>query len=225
MSKDVPGLSINDRQSRNVLTVVLMLMVFSVSSAGYGLSSQLSPSRPGTVSAAAPPAQQETSSADTAAQNLQLPFSKPNAISIPSLQIESELIEVGKNPDGTIEIPAGEDYDKAAWYKHGAAPGQIGSAVIEGHVDSIKTGPSIFFTLGSVQPGQSVFVDRADGARVEFVVEKVAEFNKDNFPTEQVYGGKDYAALTLITCSGTFDTDSGEYQSNIVVTTRLKAIL
>ncbi len=218
--KDMPSHSVNDRQNRSVLAVVLMLMVFSVSSAGYGLSSQVSPARPSSQPAK-PAIQQQPASADTST-TIQLPFSKPVAISIPSIKVESDLIEVGKNADGTIEVPAGKDFDKAAWYKHGATPGQFGSAVIEGHVDSAENGPSIFFSLGSVQAGQSVFVDRADGIRAEFIIDSVEEYTKDKFPTELVYGLKNYAGLALITCGGDFNAESGEYDSNIVVLGHLK---
>ena len=89
----------------------------------------------------------------------------------------------------------------------------------------MDNGPSVFFLLGSVVAGQSVFVDRADGVRAEFIIDSVQEYSKDNFPTELVYGLKSYAGLALITCGGDFNLETGEYDSNIVVIGHLKKVL
>jgi sortase (surface protein transpeptidase) len=106
--------------------------------------------------------------------------------------------------------------DEAAWYKYSATPGQIGSSVIEGHVDSYQ-GPAVFFRLGALRPGDAIDVTLADGVTAIFRVTGVREYLKSEFPATAIYGATDYAALRLITCGGVFDYATGHYLSSTVV--------
>jgi len=149
--------------------------------------------------------------------------SVPVSVTIPAIGVRSRLLRLGLNPDGTIQVPslvtsAGE----AAWYKYSVTPGQIGTAVIEGHVDSYQ-GPAVFFRLGALRPGDKIDVTLADGVTAVFRVTGVREYAKDEFPTTMVYGPADYAALRLITCGGVFDNATGHYLSSVVVFASLTA--
>jgi sortase (surface protein transpeptidase) len=125
---------------------------------------------------------------------------------------------LGLNPDGTVQVPT--DFQEPGWYRLGPSPGQVGSAVILGHVDSYQ-GPAVFFQLPSLQAGDQVEVSLADGVVADFVVTAVAMYPKAQFPALQVYGSNGYSALQLVTCGGTFDTQTGHYLSNVVVYTSL----
>lgn len=146
-----------------------------------------------------------------------LPASKPVAIDIGAIDVHSDLNEVGLDPGGAIETPAGSLYNEAAWYRHSPMPGRMGPSIIVGHVDSAENGPSVFFRLGELQPGNRISIQRADGSRAVFVVDLVRQFEKDEFPTKLVYGDIGHAGLRLITCGGRFDSVGGHYQDNIVV--------
>lgn len=149
---------------------------------------------------------------------LVLPASKPIFIHIPAINVASPINTVGLNPDNTMQVPQpGPLYNQAAWYRYSPTPGEIGPSVIIGHIDSAKEGPSVFFTLGALKPGQRIEIDRADGTTAGFQVDSVASFPKHSFPTETVYGDTDYAALRLITCGGSFDKATRNYVDNIVV--------
>jgi sortase (surface protein transpeptidase) len=153
-----------------------------------------------------------------------LPDSKPVALAIPKIGVRSVLIHVGQSARGGIEMPPpGPTYDDAGWYRHSPTPGSLGPAIIVGHVDSAAAGPSVFFDLGNLRPGDRVVVTRADGSDAVFTVEGIRRFRKDRFPTELVYGNTGHAALRLITCGGPFDTSSGHYEDNIVVFASLDA--
>jgi sortase (surface protein transpeptidase) len=106
------------------------------------------------------------------------------------------------------------------WYVNGAAPGQIGSAVILGHVDSY-TGPGVFFELKTLVAGDRINVVLADGAVTTFAVTKVVEYSKTSFPDQLVYGSHGIRSLQLVTCGGTFDHATGHYESNVVVYSQL----
>jgi len=147
-----------------------------------------------------------------------LPPSEPVAIDIPEIGVHSEMQQVGLTAEGTVEVPApGPLYDQAAWYKYSSTPGAIGPAIIVGHIDSATDGPSVFYDLGGLRPGDEVLVTRRDGTVAIFTVETVRRYPKDDFPTELVYGDTDYAALRLITCGGTFDRADRSYVDNIIV--------
>jgi Sortase domain len=146
-----------------------------------------------------------------------LSHSVPLSVDIPAIGVHSELLRLGMNADGSIQVPslttsAGE----AAWYKYSPTPGQIGASVIEGHVDSYQ-GPAVFFQLGALRPGDVIDVTLADGVTAIFRVTGVRDYLKAEFPTRVIYGPTDFAALRLITCGGVFDYATGHYLSSTVV--------
>ena len=152
-----------------------------------------------------------------AARGPSLSRSLPLSVNIPSIGVDSRLLHLGLNSDGTIQVPSIETSSGvAAWYKYSATPGQIGSSVIEGHVDS-KQGPAVFFRLGALRPGDAVEVTLADGITAIFRVTGVREYAKSGFPAKAIYGATDFAALRLITCGGAFDYATGHYLSSTVV--------
>ncbi|HUR72891.1 MAG TPA: class F sortase, partial [Sporichthya sp.] len=118
----------------------------------------------------------------------------------------------------TVEVPT-EPMD-AGWYRYGSAPGEDGSAVILGHVDS-KTGPAVFARLKELRRGDEVAVTMSDRSVVSYRVNKVATYPNAKFPAKQVYGAHGPSTLNLVTCGGAYDRAHGGYQSNVVVYTSL----
>ena len=143
----------------------------------------------------------------------------PTYLSIPAIGISQHLLRLGVHADRTVEVPAPSDAAYPGWFRLGPTPGQVGSAVILGHVDSLQ-GPAVFYELRFLRPGNHVDVGRQDGAVAHFEVRKVATYPNQRFPAHQVYASHGYAALNLVTCGGVYRPDTG-YQSNVVVYTRL----
>jgi len=131
--------------------------------------------------------------------------------------VSSNLLHLGANSNGTIRVPSlRTSSSRAAWYKYSATPGQIGTAVIEGHLDSYQ-GPAVVFRLGALRPGNRGNVTLADGITAVFRVTGVRQYPKSNFPAITIYGATEYAALRLISCGGAFDYATGHYLSSTVV--------
>lgn len=146
-----------------------------------------------------------------------LPRSRPVSIEIPAIGVDAPVVEVGRNPNGTIQVPPlYAQPSPAAWYRYSPTPGQVGPSVIVGHVDNVY-GPAVFFRLGELVPGDKVKVVLANGEVAVFVVDGVRSYPKSKFPTATVYGPTDFAALRLITCGGPFDTSTRQYLDNTVV--------
>lgn len=141
----------------------------------------------------------------------------PVRLDIPRIGVHTSLIRLGLNPDGTVEVPPLESDAPAGWYGNSAIPGEIGAAVILGHVDSARDGPAVFYRLGKLRPGDAISVGRADGTVARFTVAEVAQYPKSRFPTRLAYGPTAYPALRLITCGGSFDRIHRSYRDNIIV--------
>lgn len=140
--------------------------------------------------------------------------SEPVRLRIPDIKIDTEVLTIGKQADNTMEVPTNSWV--TGWYKHGPTPGEIGPAIIVGHVDNPK-GPAVFWRLRELAAGQLIEVSRADGTKAVFKVDSIKEFEQNNFPTNEVYGNINHAGLRLITCGGTFDRRTGHYSHNTVV--------
>ncbi len=215
MIDDTPA---RPRRRRVAIVVAALLAIVGLVLLGTALLGQRSAPEPAAATLPAPAVVVNGPADLPVPEGRVLPASPPTSISIPSLGVRSVINQVGLNPDGTLEVPApGPLYDQAAWYRDSAVPGTIGPAVVLGHVDSAANGPSVFFDLGRLKSGDTIDISRADGSVATFRVDSAGRFAKDEFPTRSVYATTDRAELRLITCSGSFDSASGNYRDNTVV--------
>lgn len=146
--------------------------------------------------------------------NLYLDRSEPTRLKINKIGLDSPVGTVGKNADKTIEVP--KSTDLAGWYRYSPTPGELGPAIIVGHVDSYK-GPAIFWRLRELVPGDVIEVSRTNGTPARFKVDAVKQFSQKDFPTQEVYGNIDHAGIRLITCGGVYDRNTNRYSHNTVV--------
>lgn len=140
--------------------------------------------------------------------------SDPIRLDIPAVGVHTRLLRLGLNGDGSLEVPWRPLL--AGWYEGSPTPGERGPAVIAGHVDSLETGPAVFYRLGELTPGDTIRVSRRDGSRARFRVTAVRSYLKSDFPTRTVYGNTAAATLRLITCAD-WDQQAQEYAGNLVV--------
>ena len=177
------------------------------------VGADLAPSRPSQqVTAGAEPAQPAVAGTMAAAA--------PVRLQIPSIGMDSELMDLGLQPDGTLEVPPSGF--PAGWYTGAPTPGELGPAIIAGHVDWGGQ-PGVFFDLRELSADDEIVITRQDGTTARFRVTSVERFAKDAFPTQAVYGDLDHAGLRLITCGGSFDRQMRSYVDNLVVFAELVA--
>jgi hypothetical protein len=173
----------------------------------------------GTAQRPAPPAAEPAASTIVAPPVLSGPVpvpdgATPEQVRIPAIGVDSSLAALGVDAAGALVPPT--DFAQAGWFSAGTVPGDVGPAVVAGHVDSF-TGPAVFYRLEELAIGDGVQVVRSDGRTIDFRVTRVARYPKDDFATEEVYGPTTGAELRLITCGGTFDTGRRSYRDNVVV--------
>jgi hypothetical protein len=141
-------------------------------------------------------------------------YSRPTRLSIPSLDVTSDLEDLGLDDRGVMETPI--DPSRAGWFTPSPPPGVPGVSVIAGHV-TWDQDPAVFFRLGELRPGDRVDVERADGSTARFEVRRIGTFPKRSFPTDAVYGRVDHPSLRLITCGGSYNDQTDSYAANLIV--------
>ena len=208
----VDGGGADRRGNRRLVTVGLVLVLAAVAVVA-GMARQRGPAdQPAPVQVAAPSRVPATAAPRPAARPAAP--ARPLTVRIPAIGVSSTLVPLRLDKAGALQPPG--DFVHAGWYTGGPAPGELGPAVIAGHVDSRK-GPAIFFRLRELKPGDQVLVTRSDRRTARFRVVEVQRYPKNMFPAARVYMPTPDAALRLITCGGSFDYARRSYRDNIVV--------
>ncbi|MGP4092239.1 class F sortase [Streptomyces sp. KR55] len=148
-----------------------------------------------------------------------LPYSVPDRVRIPAIQVNAPMMPVGLDAAGWVDAPPPANANLAGWFTGAVAPGEKGTAVIVGHVDNHQ-GPAVFYGLGSLKRGNRVEVTRQDRRTAVFEIYSIEVFEKNNFPGDRVYGSKGTSELRVITCGGGFSEQNG-YDGNVVVFARM----
>ncbi|MHB8621568.1 MAG: class F sortase [Chloroflexota bacterium] len=141
----------------------------------------------------------------------------PVRLVIPAINVDAAVQPVGNTSDGAMDVP--KRWGDVGWYGLGFRPGEDGSAVMAGHLDS-TTGRAVFWNLNRLKVGDSVDVRNSDGSRLSFAVASKELYAFDNAPLRKIFGPADVPELNLITCSGAFDRASRNYDKRLVVYTQ-----
>lgn len=137
----------------------------------------------------------------------------PIRVRVAAIGLDSPLERLHLGTGGALVPP--KRFEHAGWYADGTAPGDVGPAVLAGHVDS-KAGPAVFYRLRELATGDRIEVVRG-GTVLHFTVTRIAWYPKTKFPSAQVYGPTPDRQLRLITCGGVFDHRLRSYKDNLVV--------
>ncbi|QMU75382.1 class F sortase [Streptacidiphilus sp. PB12-B1b] len=149
--------------------------------------------------------------------------STPIQFSIPSVGLTAPLLGLGMDSKGSPELPPFSQPRTAGWLRDSVTPGEAGTAVLVGHVDT-RTGPAVMWNLSAVRPGAQVEVVRLDGTTAVFTVDRLKTYAKTGFPAALVYGPSPDAELRIITCGGGYDRARQEYTGNVVLFAHLSGV-
>lgn len=202
-----------------ITTIGLSLHAEPPTPASTGQATAITPPTPAASSPSPDPA---TTSSTTPAQaqppdpGAPLPAAVPVRVEVPSIGVNAALLPVGRQADGEIETPSGEPGAPAGWYKDSPTPGQTGSAIILGHVNTTTSDVGLFYRLHELTPGKTITVTGSDHTAAVFTVDRVDVYHKANFPTVEVYKNADRPEVRLITCGG-YNPATREYLDNTVV--------
>jgi sortase (surface protein transpeptidase) len=141
---------------------------------------------------------------------------QPVGLRIERIGIEAPIKPYGVDQrTGEMDVP--RNVTDVAWYKHGPAPGESGSAVLAAHVDLSDQGKGIFFNLKDLAEGDQIFVTFDNGTEAGFLVVARTMYSKDELPIHSIFSRSGPPTLTLITCGGGFNASVNRYDSNVVV--------
>jgi sortase (surface protein transpeptidase) len=144
----------------------------------------------------------------------------PIRLAIPKLGLSAAVEPVAADQRGVMDVP--RDYHDVAWYAPGVAPGEPGDAVIAGHLDWVVDGrdvPAVFWTLGSLAPGDRLSVTTDTGDVLTFSVTASQRLPADADPAAfGLFATTGARRLTLITCAGQWSAAQHRYLERLAVT-------
>jgi LPXTG-site transpeptidase (sortase) family protein len=136
-------------------------------------------------------------------------------IKIPSIALDAAIDSVGLTPGSDMAVPS--DPLHAGWYDLGPRPGEIGSAVIDGHVNWYYGATGVFADLHKLQAGDTITVEDATGVSSSFVVREIRRYDPSADASEVFFSTDGKAHLNLITCDGVWDKNAQQYSVRLVV--------
>ena len=142
--------------------------------------------------------------------------STPTRVSIGTIDIRADVVEVGRAEDGSIAPPVEDPAETVGWYGLGPTPGEPGIAVLVGHVDTHDRA-AVFHRLHELTPGKRIEVRRKDRRTATFVVDSVESFPKDAFPADRVLARDEALRLVIVTCGGRWMGGDTGYADNVIV--------
>lgn len=148
-----------------------------------------------------------------------VPIAEPDHLAIPTIGLDASVEQVGLTKSGAMAVPA--NTNNVGWFKEGYQPGELGNAVITGHVDTLWLKPAVFAHIDQLTAGNLLTVTDVNGARYIFSVDQVIHYRLSELPLNEIYGASATAHLNLITCSGQWSWRIGSYTERTVVYTTL----
>lgn len=139
----------------------------------------------------------------------------PERLLIPSIGVDAPVVVLGLDPDGAMESPEGPD--PVGWYTFSPTPGNPGNTVFSGHRDWRTGVTAVFWRLSELLPGDRLSITLADGARVDYEVVLSILVGPDDMSVGDVVGQTREEIITLITCEGSFDRATRQYDLRRVV--------
>ena len=145
---------------------------------------------------------------------------EPLRLIIPALSLNAPVVAIGLD-QRTGELALQSDVTVVQWYRLGPAPGQPGTALLAGHLDSATGQRGVFAGLSAARPGMAVWVDLTGGQRLAFRVTRIYTISALQLFASGVYTTAGPPRLLLVTCAGYWDTRQQRYTENLIVEAEL----
>lgn len=158
----------------------------------------------------------------TTAEAIKLPITEPTRLLIPKIGVSAKIVPVGLTPSGAMAVPP--NFTDVAWFRPGTKPGEIGQAVMNGHLDTGWNSKGVFQNLYQLEPGDIVAVEDQGNRVLNFKVIRSQLYDASDAPVEKIFGKSNETLLNLITCDGIWDSTSRTYDRRLVVFTKFDSI-
>lgn len=201
------------------LTLALVLSQCGFSSTTVGSGAPVAPTAPAAPAPIKSPTVAPTATVGTVKPALKV--ASPTRIVIPTIGVDTTIETVGVLPNGDLETPSQSPWDNVGWYGMGPRPGELGSSVIDGHVDRPGPAPAVFWNLRYIHVGDGVIVLDAHGKTRHFRVTGIGFYPPLEAPLQQIFGNRGGTYLNLITCAGDWIPSQHQTTLRLVVYTVL----
>ena len=141
----------------------------------------------------------------------------PNRLIISSIGVDTAVEMVGVLHDGNLATPSLNPWDDVGWYSAGPRPGEVGSAVIDGHLDRPGGSPAVFWNLRDLHVGDSVMITDTTWGTERFRVTRIALYHPGQAPSQKIFGDESGSYLNLITCAGDWIASQHQTALRLVV--------
>jgi LPXTG-site transpeptidase (sortase) family protein len=153
-----------------------------------------------------------------AAPTVQPDVGLPTQLKIPEIGVDAAVESVGLTSQGAMAVPKGSN--DVAWFNLGPRPGEVGSAVIDGHYGWWKDGtPTVFNDLNKLNAGDKIYVTDNIGATRTFIVRRLQTYSQNESDYDVFSSSDGEAHLNLITCGGVWNAVTQSYPDRLVVFT------
>ena len=144
---------------------------------------------------------------------------EPKYIRLNTIQTEGYIQSVGVDQNKQVAVP--NNIHLAGWFRDTVLPGKKGLSIIDGHVDG-RTSAGIFKSLGNLKQDDQFTVEMGNGSSKTFKIKKVSTIdtslaNNELFSQDPLIKSQ----LNLITCGGTFDKQSKQYDKRVIAVSEL----
>ncbi len=143
----------------------------------------------------------------------------PKLLLIPKTKTQASIESLGLDQTGKMDVP--KEPGNVGWYNLGYRPGEDGSAVIAGHLDTVTGAPAVFYDLNLLEIGDEIFVIDDKDKQYKFIVTDKRNYSFEEVPLRAIFANSRQAGLNLITCNGNWDNIQKNYSHRIVVYSKL----
>jgi hypothetical protein len=163
----------------------------------------------------ASPSRAESSTSSVSIPELTVPKLSPNELDIPSLGVlaplQSETIA-----NSSLNIPS-DVHTVGIWADGGQVVDTKGTVLLAGHINYFNQGNGALYDLSTISPNAEIFVSSPTGKVTEWLADSLAAFPKANLP-QNIFDPTGPRHLVIVTCGGAFNSATGHYVDNVVVT-------
>ena len=145
---------------------------------------------------------------------------------LPTARIRADIVSLGRTPSGALGAP--DNPFVVGWFHLSANPGEAGNTILAGHRDyediDGNIGVGVCWELDRVQVGDQMVIRDAEQsiAWVYEVTESTVVDPSDPASLRYLTHSTE-PIITLITCTGSFDSKTHNYSHRLVVVATLQA--
>ncbi|MFZ3019998.1 MAG: class F sortase [Minisyncoccia bacterium] len=139
----------------------------------------------------------------------------PIEIKIPAIGVSATIESVGIKLNGELDVPV--NIKNAAWFNMGPRPGDVGSAVIDGHFGWKDGKEAVFDNLYKLNVGDKIIILDARKVAITFIVRELRRYGEKEDSLGVFISDDGKMHLNLITCNGIWNKVSKSYSNRLVV--------